>query len=530
MPTGTSNFPSSLDNLPATRNDSDWVGPDTVDHAAALNAIEAELGINPSGSEATVGARLTAVESGGRTAINSEAPLNIDWPEYANLVADKENGNWTPAIQAALNAVDGKNGAVFVPARATRRKTVAPVAGRSGTRLFGEGYGSWIQKDTPDNDDVIEVDGKTDFEIDHLRVRNASMDSEALVPGNGTGFGIRVTNDSRRGHVHHNFVENSWLGIGVLDVSLLPCHDISVDHNVVVDTGCNGISVGGIGATGIAVDHNFVRRYGQRASFAIIGAGIEWAGPIGGSCSFNTLRDGNYSANRVIDAIRVSDRAVRDLMCIGNDMDNFAGYGIRVATLADRCVFAHNTIANAQSSGSGIYFVTTADGDITNCLIAHNAISGCPGGAGVLFENSDAAKRIFDCRTMGNVISECYDGITLNPGVAGVTDCDFIDDMIRRSVSYGVVFHAGARNRLRGVTVRDSVGYGFHIGTCTEIELIECHAYDKRAVKLQTYGLNIDGSAVGTQVVGGRYGPNLTGTVQNGSGSTVQTGVRAAYT
>lgn len=61
-----STYPTALDNFPTTRDDNT---PMATNHAAdhdnvndAINKIEAELGINPSGSAATVADRLSVLE------------------------------------------------------------------------------------------------------------------------------------------------------------------------------------------------------------------------------------------------------------------------------------------------------------------------------------------------------------------------------------------------------------------------------------------------------------------------------------
>lgn len=66
-------YPTSLDNLATNYLGTDQA--DVVDHAGmhndvneAVNAVEAELGTTPSGSEATVAARLDAIEAGTRLA------------------------------------------------------------------------------------------------------------------------------------------------------------------------------------------------------------------------------------------------------------------------------------------------------------------------------------------------------------------------------------------------------------------------------------------------------------------------------
>lgn len=76
-----SSYPTGLDAFPTTRPGGNLVGPDVLDHADALNKIEAELGVNPSSSYTDVAARLAAIEAaeggggGGGVSSSLEAKL-----------------------------------------------------------------------------------------------------------------------------------------------------------------------------------------------------------------------------------------------------------------------------------------------------------------------------------------------------------------------------------------------------------------------------------------------------------------------
>lgn len=83
MPTGSTNFPTSLDGFPTTRANTDPVGPDAVNHAAALNALEAEVGTTSPGLT-TVRGRLASMESGQ---IIAAAATGVAATDTANINA-----------------------------------------------------------------------------------------------------------------------------------------------------------------------------------------------------------------------------------------------------------------------------------------------------------------------------------------------------------------------------------------------------------------------------------------------------------
>lgn len=60
--------------------------------------------------EAVSAASALAVESGGRTAVNAEAPLNVEWPEYGADSAASDATN-RAAIQAAIDVAEAASGA-----------------------------------------------------------------------------------------------------------------------------------------------------------------------------------------------------------------------------------------------------------------------------------------------------------------------------------------------------------------------------------------------------------------------------------
>jgi hypothetical protein len=90
--TGSTDYPSGLDDFDTAKDDADPIGQDLVDVRAAVEAIEAELGTNPSGAESTVAAAIAA-SGGGST-----------WAELA--VADGAVGAWLHDETSGTNSTD----------------------------------------------------------------------------------------------------------------------------------------------------------------------------------------------------------------------------------------------------------------------------------------------------------------------------------------------------------------------------------------------------------------------------------------
>lgn len=110
-------YPTSLDNLPTNRVDGLDAGDDTpgstnvgthaADHNSAngaINAIEAELGLEPSGASATVRARLDALD----TTVAAKQAGDADLTEIAGLspadndLLQQKSGAWTNRTPAQV--------------------------------------------------------------------------------------------------------------------------------------------------------------------------------------------------------------------------------------------------------------------------------------------------------------------------------------------------------------------------------------------------------------------------------------------
>jgi hypothetical protein len=93
-----SSYPGSLDSFSTSHTTGQTIAASTDnDHASAINAIEAELGTTPSGSESTVAARFTAVESAATTHAADETAVH--GISNANLLVGYNlfNGSTFPA-------------------------------------------------------------------------------------------------------------------------------------------------------------------------------------------------------------------------------------------------------------------------------------------------------------------------------------------------------------------------------------------------------------------------------------------------
>jgi hypothetical protein len=138
-----SGYPGALDTFATTRAGSALVGPDVLDHADAINKIEAELGINPSSTYATVTARLAAIEAAGGGGGSS---LYFDVTSATYGATGDGSTNDTTAIQAAINAANAAGGGVvYFPAGTYICNVLTLYA---NITLAGDGDGSILKQPT----------------------------------------------------------------------------------------------------------------------------------------------------------------------------------------------------------------------------------------------------------------------------------------------------------------------------------------------------------------------------------------------
>jgi len=128
-----SSYPGALDTLATNKTDATLSNNDHPAHhddlADAVNKIEAELGINPSGGYADVVARLNAIVTGGAIGLSV-----IDYGAVGDGVT-----NDSAAIQAAIDALPAAGGAVYFPGNKTYLLgTTGLVITDPNVRLVGE--------------------------------------------------------------------------------------------------------------------------------------------------------------------------------------------------------------------------------------------------------------------------------------------------------------------------------------------------------------------------------------------------------
>jgi hypothetical protein len=91
----------------------------------------------------------------GNLQVVEEAPLNVDYPEYADLA---DGDDWQAAMTAAANAVPATGGAIYMPPRSTARE-VDYVKLKSKTRLWADGPGATLK--LKDNAAAVSAGGYT---------------------------------------------------------------------------------------------------------------------------------------------------------------------------------------------------------------------------------------------------------------------------------------------------------------------------------------------------------------------------------
>lgn len=155
-------YPNAPDNLPTVRNSGDLVGPDALNHAAAVNKLEAELGLTPKGSYASVAARLAALEL--PTIENQTATA------YTLVLADALGVIVNLVNAAAITLTIPPNSSVAFPVGSTitvrqggaGQVTISPGTGvticsrGNANKLAGQfAYATLIKSGTPDTWDLF---------------------------------------------------------------------------------------------------------------------------------------------------------------------------------------------------------------------------------------------------------------------------------------------------------------------------------------------------------------------------------------
>jgi Pectate lyase superfamily protein len=148
---------------------------DHNNYADAINKIEAELGINPSGAAATVAARSVAIEND--ILWITEAPLNVMDPTYGAVGnASTDDG---PAFQAAINAAGATNtpGTIIIPSNEYRIRRELLVPG-------------WVRRLTFEGAGANRIRWDTDLGPGKFAMR-ISKTGDGVPVGNARGFHLK---------------------------------------------------------------------------------------------------------------------------------------------------------------------------------------------------------------------------------------------------------------------------------------------------------------------------------------------------
>lgn len=183
-------YPGALDTLATDKTGESSMAGHAVAHndlADAINKIEAELGVNPSGAAATVVARLNDISG-------SSSVLNV---QDFGAVGDNTTDD-AAAIQAAIDACDpNRGGTVFFPQGRYRISETLEIA-HQGTWLVGEGSIGTATEFSLGSSRIVSDDGVTAISCaaaGHATLGYGFRNLHVVAAsGATTGNGILVTN------------------------------------------------------------------------------------------------------------------------------------------------------------------------------------------------------------------------------------------------------------------------------------------------------------------------------------------------
>lgn len=347
--------------------------------------------------------RIIAVESGGRTAVTQEAPLNIEWPEYANLRV--VNGisagvdDWTPAFVAAQAAlpdhVSGKGGGtILLPGtRGTPEgfySVSAAIEMTSGQNLMGVGqHRPIIQRDANGPVITTRTDGGADplesyIELKDLYIRNPNAGAAASalkinqvsrftlnrVVGQAMGVGgkiahfnaviVSVVNDSLFGGAggascdHALFMENNSNETRLINSSFIDARN-----------GIYNQTAGGFVVSGCHVEN-------LNGTIPAIGrGGVSMSGIRGGIIIGNYFESLNHPGIVFYSGINFN----RGIVVGGNFMVNTANPGIDCAGLTQSTILP-NYFSPGSNAPNMNGVLATAVGSVDNVIFPQHLASG----------------------------------------------------------------------------------------------------------------------------------------------------------
>jgi hypothetical protein len=368
----SSSYPGSLDAFATNRTSGQTIQASTDnDHSDAINKIEAELGIGPSGSAATVKARLDALTAG--------ATVNAaDYGYVGDATADD-----TAAIVAALAALPTYSGGagggrVILPRTATNiAKVTSAITLTSGQRIVGDGPRGPVLRGTVAGP-LINSASDAGFDplsnyvgLENLYVYNQSTNSGALaVDFHQIGFlrfkGVTFQGAASGGYVVRlracilvDFLERCQIGgagVSSCEAGLLlngACNVVHLDGISVTDAK-SGVKA--LGGTNLVIDG--ASHFESLAGGAASNAAIALDGVQGGAVRDSYFESNPMSAVAAFSGVGPDTRG----FAIGfNYMTNQGSYAIDATNMADCEIFPNIVVPGGNATNGNGVLATGSD-------------------------------------------------------------------------------------------------------------------------------------------------------------------------
>lgn len=377
----TSNFPGALDNFAINRIPGDVVLSATDnDQADALNKIEAELGTDPSGSSATVKARLDTLTVKPPT---SRVEVYVDATAGSDANDGKSFGSAFQTIQAAITALP-QGGRIWLAAGATEYIPTGTLdLSGGGYELFGcrtpGGTESIVLIRHNFNGDLLSIGDSS------VTVRNVLLYASDTAQ---TGAAIKAVSSAAAGGDLHfdnvivsggvGFERNvvldgsAWTAFGIRKATFLNCQFFGVrtaGESIVITRGVHCNFIGGFQDQARVTD----------GGFGLINQGIRMLDTVTTGCNFIGFRLlGDFYTEAANDLLFVGHITGNVTCAAGSSHNRF--FGEIGGTFTNSGNASTNTKAAMQNGGN-----TWRDAQNFE-----NGISGATGGGVTLFGNANS--------------------------------------------------------------------------------------------------------------------------------------------
>ena len=555
-------YPTSLDEL-TDGVPSDGTAPTTAlndatyphdDHhrnlAIAVEAVETELGLNPSGASATVVARLDALDTSlaaTRTTVTVGA-TNADYTTLALAFAAYPSGGVEfyvrPGTYAAANlqpppscTVTLSPGAVLrLPNNSGGQNVISvPLASTDVTIRGGKIDGNKANQGVSLGNGIAmfgprqHVDGVHVVDVNGYGIVGFAGADEMTVRGcvveDSYKEGIEVQACSRAVIVGNEVIRAGYTGIYAWANTAQggTCSDVTIVGNVVNAPG-SGVAAFGIraddGATNVTVAGNVVTNAGTAVSYGI-GAFSSTSSAVSKvAITGNTVTGANFAAGIYVakaTAVTVAQNAV-----------SATAVGIQFTATTSEVVCDGNTVVS--TTNNGIYCVSSA-----NAAISNNIVKSCGGTT----NDSIKVDAVTNVSIVGNVLSSGgAAGILLTNSCNGFTvsgnTCYFnrTSGIYMLDSSNGVVVgntcRANGTSAVGSVIANGITVYRNAVATAN-IAISGNRCYDDQGTKTQLYGVRLYGAVDSVALSGNVLAGNLTGNLSVDTTATNVTSQRATF-